>query len=549
MRKQQAVPVEKNVIDAIKDFLNAPPEGTPIEIIDAFNVIGAETVLLPGIFLQTVEQAPVAISITDPNAYFLYVNSAFEQLTGYQRDEILGKKQSLLSSQSTPTEVYEDLWATIKQRQVWKGKLINYHKDKQEYLAELTISPVLSATGEICYFLGMHHDITEVHQLEQRLKFQKSLAEAAINVAPMVVAMVGADRQVIMDNLAYKALLGDFRGIEPAGLFIDALEQQIGFSFDNSSTDNKEFTNVEVRLEPPACSSSRWFSCSGVCVTRPDETAENYFKSARSEQRYLLLIANDISLQRRRTNEARLNMIRSNMVEQQMVQTMREAISASIYKLQVPMNVMRAALSMPGIGNYQCRLRTTLLQALDSSDEVMESLMNALPRPVMEQFAMVNINAILHEVIKLSTEQLLASGIVIDWRPAPVLPTVSGKSNALRRLFKYLLDNAIESVKESGLQDKEIRLDTRIDDQELIVEVIDNGVGLHESKRLTVFEPFYCGWKKAADHAGMGLTMAQGVIIDHAGSIEFDADFFGGCRLFIRLPVNEMDGGYTHESI
>lgn len=542
MSKQQTVAVDNNVIDAIKDFLRAPPEGTPKEIIKAFDVIGAETVLLPGLFLQTVEQAPVAISITDPGAHILYVNKAFEQLTGYQRDEIIGKKQSILASESTPIEVYKNLWATIQDKQVWKGKLVNNHKDKSEYLAELTISPVLSDERTINYFLGMHHDVTEVHQLEQRLKFQKSLAEAAINVAPMVVAMVGIERQVLMDNLAYKALLGDFRGIEPAGLFIDALEQQIGFKFEKNSHDNMEFTNIEVCIEPPASTSSRWFSCSGVCVSRPDETAENYFKSTHSEQRYLLLIANDITLKRRRTNEARLNMLRSNMAEQQMGQSMREAISASIYKLQVPMNVMKAALSMPGMGNEECGLRDTLLQALESSDEAIESLQSALPGPDTEQIAMVNINSIVHEVIKLSTEKLLASGIVIDWRPSPVLPSVPGKANALRILFKYLIDNAIEAVNESELQDKEIRLETRIDEQELIVEVIDNGVGLPETMRLKVFEPFYCGWKKAADHAGMGLPMAQEVIIHHTGSIEFDADFFGGSRLFVRLPVNKTGG-------
>ncbi|MCU7938883.1 MAG: nitrogen fixation negative regulator NifL [gamma proteobacterium symbiont of Bathyaustriella thionipta] len=542
MSKQQTVPAENNVMIEILEFLRAPPEGTPKEIINAFGVMGAETALLPGLFLQTVEQAPVAISITDHSAHILYVNKAFEQLTGYQRDEILGKKQSILSSQSTPLSVYENLWATIQERRVWKGRLVNHHKDKSEYLAELTISPVLSDDGEISYFLGMHHDITEVHQLEQRLKFQKSLAEAAINVAPMVVAMVGIDRQVVMDNLAYKALLADFRGIEPAELFVDALEQQIGFNFDDKQRKNKEFTNVEVRLEPPGSVSSRWFSCSGVCVTRPDEAAENYFKSEHAEQRYLLLIANEVTLQRRRTNEARLNMIRSNMAEQQMVQTMREAISASIYKLQVPMNVMKAAILMPGAGNEECALRNTLQQSLDSSDEAMESLHSALPRPVTEQFAMVNVNAIVHEVIKLSTEQLLASGIVIDWRPAPVLPIVPGKANALRRLFKYLIDNAIEAVKQSGVQDKEIRLDTRIDDQEIIIEVIDNGIGLSEDMRLKVFEPFYCGWKKAAEHAGMGLTMAQEVIIHHQGSLEFDSSFFGGCRLFVRLPLNETGG-------
>ncbi|MCW4253769.1 MAG: nitrogen fixation negative regulator NifL, partial [Candidatus Thiodiazotropha taylori] len=102
-----------------------------------------------------------------------------------------------------------------------------------------------------------------MHQLEQRLKFQKNLTEAALNAAPMVVAVVAADRKVLLDNHAYKALIGDFRGVEPASLFLEALEQQVGIDLSAVCQVGNGFTNVEIRLDPPGGSTPRWFTCSG----------------------------------------------------------------------------------------------------------------------------------------------------------------------------------------------------------------------------------------------------------------------------------------------
>lgn len=538
MSKSQANAAYGEVIDAISRFLAEPPEGTPNEILQAFNLIGGESSLLPPkLFLETVEQAPVAISITDPSARVLYANSAFEKLTGYSRDDVIGTNESKLSSKSTPSSVYQNLWSTIKDKKVWRGTLVNRRKDGEEYLASLSISPVLNAEGRVAYYLGMHRDITEMHALEQRLAFQKKLTEAALNAAPMVVSMIGSDGNLLLDNHAYKALLGDCRGEEPASLFLEALEKQIGFDVSNVCGVGEGFTNVDVRLDPPGSHSPRWFSCSGVRIVDLDDAARSYFGSDEDPERCcLLLIANEITESRNRIIEARLNMIRANMAEQQMVQTMREAISASLFKLQAPINIVKAAMNMSGAGADCAQMGPVLRQALDTGEEAMESLHNALPGPRSEQMATINLNELLHEVLRLSTEKLLAAGVVVDWRAAPVLPSLIGRPNGLRALLKYLIDNAVQALNESGRDYREMRLETREENGEIVITVMDNGLGVAESDALKVFEPFYCGWQHPRDHAGMGLTMAQEVAISHGGGVEIDRNFIGGCRVFVRLP-------------
>jgi PAS domain S-box-containing protein len=96
------------------------------------------------LFVEAVEQAPMAISITDKKANILYVNEAFSKVTGYQSTDILGENQSKLSDKTTPRHVYHDLWHTIGSKKIWRGILCNRHKFGHRYLSDLMVAPEVS---------------------------------------------------------------------------------------------------------------------------------------------------------------------------------------------------------------------------------------------------------------------------------------------------------------------------------------------------------------------------------------------------------------------
>lgn len=533
---------EPLVRNAIATFLRQPPAGTPPEVLSALRLMAGDATdpLPPRLYFETVEQAPVAISITDASANILYVNAAFEHLSGYLRDEVLGKNQSILSSNATPDSIYRQLWRTIQRKKTWTGTLVNQRKGGDEYLAELIISPVLDSSGEIAYFLGMHRDVTREHELASALRQQKMRIENVLDAAPTVMVLLDAEGEIILDNMEYKKLFGDLRGREPLPLIRAALREQAGFDPVErtvpATDDGNDFKNVEVSLDIPGSLGPRWFSCSGTRISEQDGSARGYFGRGKRGDARLLLLATDVTARHREIERAHLEHLRARIAEQRLAQGMREALAAASYQIQTPLNLLRAASVMfaNGSGTFE-GFAPTLAQITATSEQALRTLQAALPDEIVEPGVSVNVNELLRHVLALETDALLSSGVTVDWRPAHVLPEITARQTELRSLFKNLIDNALQATREGGRSQRELHIGTRALDDTVEVCIQDSGPGFPRGDRYKAFEPFYIGWRHRRGRAGMGLPLAQEIANQHGGSIELDPDYTDGCRLLVTL--------------
>lgn len=124
--------------------------------------------------LSAVEQMDEVVIITDTAATIVYVNPAFERVTGYSRNEAIGRNPRMLSAGQEEIEFYQELWATILAGRVWTGRFTNRRSDGQAYEEEASISPVRDAEGHIVNFVAVKRDITRELALEgQLLQSQK----------------------------------------------------------------------------------------------------------------------------------------------------------------------------------------------------------------------------------------------------------------------------------------------------------------------------------------------------------------------------------------
>lgn len=121
-------------------------------------------------FREAVEQAGHGVVITNRQAEVEYANPTYEQDTGYELDEILGKNPRFSKSGKHDEEFYEEMWETILAGEVWETEeLINRRKSGELYHVDQTIAPITTEDGEITHFIGIESEITDLRLREQRL--------------------------------------------------------------------------------------------------------------------------------------------------------------------------------------------------------------------------------------------------------------------------------------------------------------------------------------------------------------------------------------------
>ena len=113
---------------------------------------------------------------------------------------------------------------------------------------------------------------------------------------------------------------------------------------------------------------------------------------------------------------------------------------------------------------------------------------------------------------------------------------VRGYPSELAQVWVNLLDNAADAVNGGG----EIAIQTRRDDNQTVVEIIDNGPGIPPENLSHIFEPFFTT-KGVGSGKGLGLTISQGIVGDrHGGEIEVESKA-GETRFIVRLPVRRVE--------
>jgi nitrogen fixation negative regulator NifL len=493
--------------------------------------------MLYSLFVEAVEQVPIAISITDKKAKILYVNEEFCRVTGYLPEDILGENESILSDKHTPREAYRDLWRTISTKKIWRGTLCNRHKSGERYLSDLTIAPMLNESGAITHYIGMHRDITQSYESEKKVINQKLLIESVINSSPIAMVVLDDQDRVILDNHNYKALVSDLDKGEPATYFLQLLRDEMGDLWSQLQSKEQGFNNREFKVESKGSHKTRWFSCAGNWFIENEINADAFFEQ--TSKQYLILTLTDITRQRRQMEELHIQTLKTIMAEDERVRGIRETLLGAMHQIQMPMNQIRAAeqiLRHKG-DDQNASLLQILQQIQQSGEEAVATMQKCIPEIVQTAVIPVNLNQILHEVLLLNNQRICSNDIEVHWQPLSKLPTMLGSENRLRILFKQLIDNAIDAVCESGGAQQLLKITTDTDAELICVCIEDSGSGIPVEKRAKVFEPFYTTRPMGGNQAGMGLVMAKEIVNQHQGFIEIDPDCDRGCRFKISFPV------------
>jgi PAS domain S-box-containing protein len=123
--------------------------------------------------LQSFEEAinkSALVSKTDKKGIITYTNDAFCKISGYSKEELIGKPHNIVRHPDTPKEIFEEMWNTIQNKKIFKGIIKNKRKDGSSYYVDSLIMPILDENGEIQEYLSLRHDITHIMNPVNQLK-------------------------------------------------------------------------------------------------------------------------------------------------------------------------------------------------------------------------------------------------------------------------------------------------------------------------------------------------------------------------------------------
>ena len=140
-------------------------------VIFGFDISGFKMALEEQARLVTaVEHAAESIIVTDPEGIIEYVNPAFEKITGYSRQEVIGRNIDLVDSGQHNRTFLSSIIDTLQRGEIWQGRTVNKRKYSTLYETEATVSPIKNKIGEITNYVSLQRDVSHEIRLERQLR-------------------------------------------------------------------------------------------------------------------------------------------------------------------------------------------------------------------------------------------------------------------------------------------------------------------------------------------------------------------------------------------
>ncbi len=184
-------------------------------------------------YLQAIDQHAI-VSVSDRAGRIVQVNNKFVDISGYGREELIGKDHRIINSGTHPAAFFADMWATIGAGKIWRGVICNRKKSGDEYWVDAAIVPLLDANGKVERFISIRIDITDRKQ-----------AEADILHMATHDSLTGlANRALLLERVKQSVESGRRQQDKAAVLFID-LDQFKGVN-DSLGHDTGDLLLVQV---------------------------------------------------------------------------------------------------------------------------------------------------------------------------------------------------------------------------------------------------------------------------------------------------------------
>ncbi len=115
------------------------------------------------------------VSRTDINGIITFVNDEFCRISGYSREELIGRDHNIVRHPDVPAETFKRLWDAILAKKTYRSTVKNLAKDGSTFYVNTTITPILNDAGEIDEFIAIRYDVTKEVELQMQLRQKQEM--------------------------------------------------------------------------------------------------------------------------------------------------------------------------------------------------------------------------------------------------------------------------------------------------------------------------------------------------------------------------------------
>jgi PAS domain S-box-containing protein len=427
-----------------------------------------------------------AVVITDGNGLIEWVNDAFVRLTEYTLEEVKGRKPgSFLQGPETNVEDVEIIRNNLRSRVAFSHEIYNYSKSGKGYWLALSITPILNESGDVVQFIAIESDITERKKSLERIK--KSEEEIRL----LAEAQLEANERLMMAEKNLKDAL--------------ELEKKQKAELDRLVRQLKDTQTQLVHNEKMA---SLGQLTAGIAheINNPINFVYNGIDTLKISLDDLMEIVN-------KYNE----LDQANGNKEEIIEEVKALKNDLGYEeLIADINHLVSDIKKGAVRTMEIVKGLRVFSRLDEEERKMASIKDCL------ESTLILLNNKIKNKITLKT--------FYD----ESMPEILCYPGQLNQVFMNIINNAIQAIPEEK-KDGEIVIYTENQQENVVIRIKDNGVGMSEQVKRRIFEPFFTT-KPVGVGTGLGLSITFGIIEKHGGSIFVNSEEGRGTEFVIQLP-------------
>jgi two-component system NtrC family sensor kinase len=480
-----------------------------------------------------IEAAATGIMITDRAGRIEWVNAAFTTITGFAREDAIGKTPRILRSGVHGAAHYADLWETIRRGDVWRGTLVNRRKDGVRYDEEQTITPVRGVDGAITHFVAIKQDVSERRRTEEALRRNEVHFRALIEHALDMIAVLDDQLRFRYVSPSAERSLGypasELIG-RPALALVHGEDAPEVVRLVNGARQAPGTTAViECRVRQR---DGGWRVCETVARNLLDDPAVGG------------IILNTRDVTERREAEAMQQRLQSQLALSEKLAAMGELLAGVAHELNNPLAIVTGHTTLLERSTSDPAVRARAAKIQDAAERCARIVKNflALSRQHPPERDAVDLNLLVRETAEILGYPLRVDNIRLSLRLAADLPIITGDRHQLQQVLVNLMTNGHHAMREvTGPHILTIETAFDAADGRVELSVTDTGPGVSRDVEARMFEPFFTT-KPVGQGTGLGLPICRGLVENHGGTIALERTTARGARFCVRLPVGERPG-------